>query len=170
MVTLRPVLESDLPMLAVLRSDPVEASEFGYHGYRDNSALYRAFAENGLLAPEGGRLVVIGGGQPVGAVSWHEVRTAPISFTWNVGIALLSAGRGHGYGTLAQRALAEYLFAHTQANRVEACTEADNLAEQRSLEKAGFQREGVRRGAAFRDGRWRDMVMYALVRADVIGA
>lgn len=168
-VTLRPVLESDLPMLALLRSDPVEASAFGYHGFRDNSALYRSFAEHGLLSAEGGTLVVLGDGQPVGVVSWHQVRTAPISFTWNIGISLLSAGRGRGYGTLAQRELAAYLFAHTQANRVEACTETGNLAEQRSLEKAGFQREGVQRGSAFRDGRWRDMVVYAVVRSDVLG-
>lgn len=170
MITLRPVLESDLPMLALLRTDPVEASEFGFHGFRDNSDLYRTFAEGGMLTDGGGRLIVLGGGQPVGVVSWHEVRTAPISGTWNIGIALLSSGRGHGYGTAAQRALAEYLFAHTRANRVEACTEATNLAEQRSLEKAGFQREGVRRGSAFRDGRWRDMVVFGVVRADILGA
>jgi len=168
-VTLRPVLESDLPMLALLRTDPVEASDFGWNGFRDNGDLYRSFAEGTMLTADAGRLVVLGEGQPVGVVSWHQVRTAPSSFTWNIGIALLAAGRGHGYGTLAQRALVEYLFAHTQANRVEACTEADNAAEQRSLEKAGFQREGVRRGSAFRDGRWRDMVVYGLVRADVLG-
>lgn len=167
MVTLRPVLESDLPMMALLRSDPVEASEFGNYGYRDNSSLYRSFAEHGLLTPQGGTLIVIGGGQPVGEVSWHQVRTAPSSFTWNMGIALLASARGRGYGTLAQRALVEYLFAYTQANRVEACTETDNLPEQRALEKAGFQREGVRRGCAFREGQWRDMVMYAVVRADL---
>ncbi|WP_034271840.1 GNAT family N-acetyltransferase [Actinospica robiniae] len=168
-VNLRPVLESDLPMLALLRTDPVEASVFGWNGFRDNSDLYRAFAEGTMLTADGGRLVVVADGQPVGVVSWHQVRTAPSSFTWNMGIALLAAGRGHGHGTTAQRQLVEYLFAHTQANRVEACTEAENLAEQRSLEKAGFQREGVRRGSAFRDGRWRDMVVYALVRTDVLG-
>ncbi|MBR7839076.1 GNAT family N-acetyltransferase [Actinospica durhamensis] len=167
-ITLRPVLESDLPMLAVLRSDPVEASDFGWYGHRDNSSLYRSFTETGLLTPDGGSLVVLGGGVPVGVVSWHQVRTAPSSFTWNIGIALQTSGRGHGYGTSAQRALVEYLFAHTLANRVEACTETDNLAEQRSLEKVGFQREGVRRGCAFRDGKWRDMVVYGLVRGDAL--
>ncbi len=166
-IALRPVLESDLPMLAVLRTDPVESSEFGWYGHRDNSALYRSFAEHGLLTDQGGTLVVIGDEQPVGVVSWHEVRTAPNSFTWNIGISLHSTGRGHGYGTAAQRALAEYLFGYTRANRVEACTETDNIAEQRSLEKAGFLREGVRRGCAFRDGRWRDMVVYGLTREDL---
>jgi len=75
--------------------------------------------------------------------------------------------RGHGYGTQAQRLLVEYLFAHTQLNRVEATTETDNRAEQRSLEKAGFTREGVLRGYAFRNGQWRDNILYSVVRSDL---
>jgi RimJ/RimL family protein N-acetyltransferase len=51
-------------------------------------------------------------------------------------------------------------------NRVEAQTDAANVAEQRSLEKAGFVREGVARGAQFRAGRYRDLVTFSRVRAD----
>jgi hypothetical protein len=43
---------------------------------------------------------------------------------------------------------------------------ADNVAEQRALERIGFTREGVLREAAFRDGAWRDAVIYALLRDD----
>jgi hypothetical protein len=42
--------------------------------------------------------------------------------------------RGRGYGSQAQQLLVRYLFAHTQVNRVEAITEAGNVAEQRALE------------------------------------
>ena len=35
------------------------------------------------------------------------------------------------------------------------------------LEKAGFIKEGVMRGAGFRDGRWHDGVMYSVLRAEV---
>ncbi|MGH3167943.1 MAG: GNAT family N-acetyltransferase, partial [Trebonia sp.] len=59
-----------------------------------------------------------------------------------------------------------YLFAHTPVNRVEAWTEDGNIAEQRSLEKAGFTQEGVRRGAAWRDGAWRDGVLYGILREE----
>jgi RimJ/RimL family protein N-acetyltransferase len=40
----------------------------------------------------------------------------------------------------------------------------DNVAEQRALEKSGFRREGVLRQAGFRGGRWRDGILYALLR------
>jgi RimJ/RimL family protein N-acetyltransferase len=77
---------------------------------------------------------------------------------------ILPEFRGRGYGTLTQRLLADYLFATTTANRVEAETEVANMAEQRALEKARFIREGVRRGSQFRDGKWRDMAIYGRLR------
>ena len=62
--------------------------------------------------------------------------------------------------------LADYLFATTAVDRVEASTDVENIAEQRSLEKAGFVREGVIRGAQYRpDGR-HDLVNYARLRSD----
>lgn len=166
-VSLRPVTDTDLPVLELIRADPQEATRFGFYGFRTNNAMRREFAETGLLGEDGGTLVVVAGGEPIGSVGWHRVRTAPISFTWNIGISLLGSARGRGHGTAAQRALVEYLFGYTQANRVEAGTETDNYAEQRALEKAGFTREGVLRGVAFRAGRWRDMVTYSVVRADI---
>ena len=43
-------------------------------------------------------------------------------------------------------------------------TDADNLAEQKALERIGFTREGVLRRAVSRAGAWRDLVLYALLR------
>jgi RimJ/RimL family protein N-acetyltransferase len=43
-------------------------------------------------------------------------------------------------------------------------TDVENIPEQHALEKAGFSREGVLRGAQFRGGAWHDIVVYALVR------
>jgi RimJ/RimL family protein N-acetyltransferase len=74
--------------------------------------------------------------------------------------------RSRGLGTAAQRLLTEYLFATTLANRLQAITDTENLAEQRALGRSGFQREGVMRGLAFIGGRWRDGVLYARLRDD----
>ena len=69
---------------------------------------------------------------------------------WMIGISLAPEARGDGYGTEATRQLARYLFLHTQMNRAEAQTGITSLAAQRALERTGFTREGVRRGASFR--------------------
>lgn len=105
---------------------------------------------------------------PLGSVSWHVRRYGPNpeSACFNVGIELLPAARGQGYGTEAQRLLADWLFAASDINRVEASTDIENMPEQRSLTKAGFAREGVTRGCQWRAGAYHDMVTYARVRSD----
>ncbi|WP_309232016.1 GNAT family N-acetyltransferase [Micromonospora tarensis] len=45
-------------------------------------------------------------------------------------------------------------------------THPENVAEQRSLEKAGFQLDGVIRACEFRAGRWRDGYLYSRLRDD----
>ncbi len=109
--------------------------------------------------------------EPVGLVSWVRVWHGPNpgSRAWNIGISLVEPARGLGYGSEAQRLLAEHLLATTRVNRIEASTDVENGAEQRALEKAGFVREGILRGAQFRAGRWRDLVGYSRLRSDGAG-
>ena len=56
----------------------------------------------------------------------------------------------------------------TDVNRVEAATDVADLAEQRALEKAGFIREGILRGAQFRAGSWHDLVYFSLLRKETL--
>ncbi len=83
-----------------------------------------------------------------------------------IGIELAAEARGQGYGIEAQRQMADWLFEHTSVHRVEATTDVDNVAEQRSLERAGFVRDGVLRGAQFRAGAYHDLVFYGRLRTD----
>lgn len=41
-----------------------------------------------------------------------------------------------------------------------------DLAEQRSLEKAGYRREGIQRGAQYRAGGYHDPIVYGRLRDD----
>jgi RimJ/RimL family protein N-acetyltransferase len=104
----------------------------------------------------------------VGTISYHRVSYGPNpkSAAWMIGIDLIPEGRGQGLGTEAQRLLADWLFETTEANRIEASTDVENVAEARSLEKAGFRREGVTRGAQFRAGAYHDLVLFARLRSD----
>src|SRR5579863_86701 len=88
----------------------------------------------------GARLVELPDGTPVGLVSWIQIPHGPNrrSLAWNIGITVSLAHRGHRYGAAAQRAIADELFALSDANRVVAETDIGNIAEQRSLERAGF--------------------------------
>jgi RimJ/RimL family protein N-acetyltransferase len=119
--------------------------------------------------PELERLLVVADGEVVGDVSWHSVWYGPNagSKARNIGISLVPSARGRGIGARAQRLLVEHIFATTDAGRVEASTDLANVGEQRALERAGFRREGVLRGAQVRaDGR-HDLVSYSILRADL---
>jgi RimJ/RimL family protein N-acetyltransferase len=165
-VTLRPASEDDLAGLELLTNSP-EGGPHEWHGWGDPHVWRHRWTENGLLGSAGGTLVVARGAAMAGFVSWRQVPTGRISWCWEIGIGLVADARGLGLGTLAHRLIVRYLFAHTQAHRIQAQTEITNIAEQRALEKAGFTREGVVRGASFRLGRWHDGLLYSILRDEV---
>lgn len=165
-VTLRPVAEHDLPVMDRFRTEPEVSGPFQWFGWSETGRWRRLWAENGLLTDDSGHLMVVRDTEQLGFVAWRKVVVTRSSFYWNVGIGLLPDARGKGVGTEAQRQLVHYLFAHTLVQRIEADTEVGNSAEQRALEKAGFTREGVHRSVVFRDGQWRDLVRYSILRGD----
>ncbi len=69
-----------------------------------------------------------------------------------------------GYGTDAIRALLRLAFEEMNLHRIYLWVDADNVRGIRCYEKCGFQQEGVLRDAAFREGRYRDQFIMAVVR------
>ncbi len=136
-VTLRAVIPEDLPTLAGTFASWGDSVEF--FGYAASNSLDRWFNECGCLSDDSGMLAVIADGDLVGLVSYDAIEYGPRSASraMRIGAALLPGKHGHGSGTLAQRILADYLFATTLVNRVEAATDVSNVAEWRALEKAG---------------------------------
>jgi RimJ/RimL family protein N-acetyltransferase len=167
LVVLRPVEESQLSDLVRLIWDPSVSGEFQWFGFRMNNVkdVERRWHEDGLIGEGLSYLaVILEDGTCSGWVTWRPIGRFG---NYEIGIVLFPDYRGRGIGTEAQRQLVEYLFNNTTAHRLQAGTEVDNLAEQRSLEKVGFVREGVTRGVHFRAGEWRDSVMFGLVRGDL---
>jgi RimJ/RimL family protein N-acetyltransferase len=169
-VRLRDVTLADADLLDAWDATPEARGEFNDFGMPPSPAPREAMAAGPLRNDHNGMLIVelVADGTSIGSVGWHKVVNGPNpeSAAWNFGISLVLDARGRGYGTEAQRLVAEYLFATTGVNRVEAATDVDNLAEQRALEKAGFTREDVLRGAQFRSGTHHDLVVYSRLRDD----
>jgi RimJ/RimL family protein N-acetyltransferase len=168
-VCLRPVEERDLGRLEQGSTNAALSEPFSWHGYRDPTVHRRRWEQDHYLSERDSMLVVAHPDQDrafCGFVVWRAVVLSGPVVCYNIGILLLPEYRGQGLGSAAQCLLADYLFSTTLANRVEAGTEAENVAEQRALEKAGFQREGLHRGRGFRDGRMVDGITYARLRSD----
>jgi aminoglycoside 6'-N-acetyltransferase len=170
-VRLRPVTRDDLGFL-VDKQTPEVSDPYNWFGFRSETEFVNRFEDDGFLGDLYGKLMVELAGPEgpvtIGDVSWHAVDYGPppASQAWNIGITLRPEWRGQGLGTEAQRLLADYLFATTRAERVEASTDIENGPERRALEKAGFAFEGVLRRAQFRNGEWRNMALYSRVRGE----
>jgi RimJ/RimL family protein N-acetyltransferase len=166
-VRLRPVEERELTDLVRFLRDPEASGEYEWFGFRMATVrdIERRWHEDGLMGEESSFLCVgLEDGTCAGSVDWRAIGKFG---NFEIGIWLFPEHRGQGIGTEAQRQLVDYLFNTTTAYRLQAGTEVDNLTEQRALERVGFRREGVQRGLYFRAGRWRDCVMYGLLRDDV---
>jgi RimJ/RimL family protein N-acetyltransferase len=165
-VRLRPVTDESLTSVEAMFADPEAIGIFNWGGYKDPTKWRKAYEENGLLGGERSVLIIDSvDGEELGFLSWRPGSGLPPC--WEIGISLWPHARGQGYGAEAQAQLVRYLFANTPCNRIQAFTELDNIAEQRALEKAGFTREGVMRELNFRDGAWRDEVVYGIIRSDL---
>jgi RimJ/RimL family protein N-acetyltransferase len=166
-VRLRAVREEDLDVLTA--NETVELDPWNTFEIGSSNRFHRRFAENGGIDERSGMLAVeTTGGTLVGSLSWFTVQHGPSAAcrAINIGISLFSEHRGRGYGSAAQRLLAEYLFSTRLIERIEAGTDVDNVAEQRALARAGFSREGILRHAQFRNGEWRDIVLYSRLRGE----
>jgi len=167
-IRLRPVAEEDISYLERMYADPESLGIYNWGGWQNPRIWRRRWEEDGLVGGDRNVLIITNPADEVlGSISWRPVEPRTPYHRWEIGISLFPQYRGKGYGTTAQRLLVRYLFENTTAYRIQALTDADNIAEQRSLEKAGFTREGHLRGYAFRAGSYRDEILYAITRPEV---
>jgi RimJ/RimL family protein N-acetyltransferase len=160
---------ADVELLESQYADPAIAGEQSWFGFRDAGKVRRRVEAGETIRPDQGLVAVVDDDdRVVGELSWIKVFNGPPpnGDCWNMGIWIVPEHRGRGHGAEAQRLGAAYLLDNTSLERVEASTEAENIAEQRALERAGFTREGVLRRACFRGGEWRDMVVFSKLRGE----
>ena len=79
---------------------------------------------------------------------------------------LVPSERKKGYATETTQLMVDYLFLSKDIARIQAIVQVRNVASQRGLEKAGFQREGTMRDESFDRGEWRDYYLYSILRRD----
>jgi RimJ/RimL family protein N-acetyltransferase len=162
---LRLIRPDELDMVRALRQDP-DLAPTNWAGFHGVAELDRQYEENGFITDDVGRLAVEADGQAAGFVSYSKGRYGHQGDYYDIGILLKPEFRGRGIGWRAQAMLADYLFQLLPIERVQAGTQPENIAEQKSLVKAGFQLEGVIRACEFRAGAWRDGLLYSRLRHD----
>ncbi len=73
---------------------------------------------------------------------------------------------GQGFATEIARELLRFGFEDLKLHRIEAGVASENRASARVLEKAGLQREGLRRKILPIRGEWKDNYLYAIISGE----
>lgn len=159
-VELRTIEEADLAFVQTARSETAVWRTLGWP-WPGNREQLDAFFEETISDDETVHLLIAVDGDPVGAVSFHDIdersRRAELGY-W---VAL--AHQGNGYATDAVETLVRYGFRDLGLHRVEAKVFDGNDPSRRVLEKLGFTHEGVHREATFVDGAFRDVHWYGVL-------
>jgi ribosomal-protein-alanine N-acetyltransferase len=101
----------------------------------------------------------------IGAITLDNVRRGP-SQSGQVGYWIGEHFARQGLMTEALSAMVNHAFAALDLSRIEAACLPENAASRALLDRCGFVHEGVARGYLQIDGRWRDHVLYAILRSD----
>lgn len=165
-VYLRPFAREEAPQLARWINDPEVTRTLLM--YRPMSVQ----AEEAWVASLGTGMddIVLGialkdGDALIGSVGLHRIdwKNRHASF----GILIGEKGEwGKGYGTEATALMTAYAFDTLNLNRVWLHVYENNARGLRAYEKVGFRREGVLRQETFRQGRYFDAYIMAILRQD----
>ena len=102
----------------------------------------------------------------LGALTLGNIRRGNVQSA-NLGYWIGAPHARQGYMTEAVRAAVRHAFAGLRLHRVEAACIPDNIPSRRLLVSCGFREEGLARQYLRINGRWRDHVLYALLREDL---
>lgn len=100
------------------------------------------------------------GGALVGAVS---LALTPAHAGAELGYWIAEPAWDRGYATEAAAALCAYAFATLGVHRIQARHFAVNPASGRVMQKLGMRHEGTLRAAVRKDGRFKDLALYAVL-------
>jgi putative acetyltransferase len=159
-LTLRAVELGDIPGITKLANLPLYRAgtmrlPFQSEGETANwYAAGRDTASPTLVGEIGGEIVGVGGLQR------QNGRRAHVAI---LGLGVHDAYQRRGVGAALLEALLDTAFNWLQIRRVELTVFSDNAAAIALYERYGFEREGVLRGCAFRDGVYVDVNAMALL-------
>ncbi|WP_299820837.1 GNAT family protein [uncultured Jannaschia sp.] len=101
----------------------------------------------------------------IGAITMDNIRRGP-SQSATLGYWVGEAHARQGYMREAIVAVTHYAFRRLDLSRIEAACLEENRASRGLLERAGFKYEGVAQSYLQIAGRWRNHVLYAMLRSD----
>lgn len=167
-VTIRPLQVDDAADLYAIISRPEVAENL-----LSLPSMMRAETEEWVkkLTPGRHRLVAEQNGRVVGSATLTQFQNPRMKHAGSLGLMVHPDFWGQGVASALLAALIDLADNWLNLRRVELEVFSDNPAAIHLYEKAGFEREGVKRMEAYGNGRWRDSLLMArLHRPEPAGA
>ena len=172
-LSLRPPIHADFRAWAALRVDSINYLTPWEPAWADDHLTRKAFTNRVYWAQ---RSVSGGTAMPlflvrrrddmlIGAITLDNIRRGPAQ-SGTLGYWTGEQFSRRGYMREAIEAVVHHAFTRLDLSRVEAACLPENIASRGLLEKSGFKYEGVAQSYLQIDGRWRNHVLYAALRAD----
>ena len=162
-IVLRPLREADIDPLFELMCIASGQNEFQPTGMPSLPKLRQAFALHGMQDPAKTQFLVCLDDQIIGAV---KAFAAGYFDALEIGYGLYDPQHyNKGYISEAVALLVNHLFRRDKVNRLQMALATSNHASRKVAQKAGFQSEGVLRGALYNNGQHYDLEMFSLLRS-----
>lgn len=157
---LRTIEKEDLETLQKLGNHP-ELRKYSPDGKPVNKIKQEEYFEEYISSDSNVFLMIEHEEKPVGWVNLKHIKED--SGKAEFGIRILPEHQGKGLGTEATQLILRYGFETLNLHRIYARTFEFNSASKALMEKLGFQREGKKRKAVFKNGEYRDVALYSIL-------
>lgn len=162
-VTLRTIEAEDIDFLCDLPNDP-DVWPYLHNHLPNNRLSERECIEERVAEDKSVNLLICVGKnreEPAGKIGFTPA--TPVNGSAELSIMLASNFWGEGYGTEATRLLTTFAFEERRIHRLFAEAIDENVGSCRILEKLGFRQEGRLKEAAYHQGRYMDLLLYAIL-------
>jgi L-phenylalanine/L-methionine N-acetyltransferase len=160
-IVVRAMEPSDAPALTDVLNQPKAVWGTLQTPFVSVDARQKRFAENG---PNDAGLVAVIDGRVIGSIGLHRAPHHRRSHTASLGMAVHDAFAGRGAGSALMAAAVDLAERWWNIKRLELNVYADNARAIALYERFGFEREGLYRAYAWRDGAYVDSLAMARLR------
>jgi RimJ/RimL family protein N-acetyltransferase len=165
-LALRRATAADIPFMLELAAHEDVEPFMAAVSAKDEEALREEVLRSEQEPEDYGRFIVEVAGERAGVMAF-EVRNRRSRIAHLYALMLGPEYRGRGLADEAARVLARHLVFDLGYHRLELECYGFNKRAIRHAERVGYVREGVRRKAYWRHGRWADGILFGLLREDL---
>lgn len=168
LINLRTVRDKELSEMFELLSDISERGKYWNLSLISEIYYKKKYHETGFWNDDFGTMIFTDkAGAIVGEIGYFKTPCNQAGYEIDFRI-YKEKDRCQGYSTEALKLFSEYLFKLKPINRLEIQFISGNIACQKVAEKCNYSFEGTKRQSIYSRGKYHDVLLYSLLREDVL--